>query len=232
MESYKWQAVPIDSEHCPRDLELEELIHKYKSHTDEIYGRVVTRFTRKLTHPSRIRETELGDLFSDILKNSLGVDMMLLGSGSIRIEELGPVVLYEDLCEAFPYDDEVYMCTIYGALLKKMLRFMLRDEVWAGAHCEFYQLSEGMQIVYSKEKHDFITFTLNGNAIEDEKKYTIGLQRFHYLNTDIGFGVTMDEISEICKPRIVTTSCREVLDEYLSTHQRIDQKAGDRLIII
>ena len=230
--SYQWQPIPIDSEHCPRDTELEDLIYKYKSHTDEIYGRVVTRFTRKLTHPSRIRETELGDLFADILKKSLSIDIMLLGSGSIRTEELGPVVLYENLCQAFPYDDEVYMLTITGKLLKKMLRYMLRDEVWEGAHCEFYQLSEGLQVVYSKEKHDFITITLNGAPIEDGRKYTVGLQRFHYINTDIGFGVSMDEVSEICKARIVTTSCREVLDEYLSTHQRIDQKAGDRLIVI
>ncbi|MBO4422020.1 MAG: bifunctional metallophosphatase/5'-nucleotidase [Clostridia bacterium] len=232
VSSYRWQCVPIDSEHCPRDTALEDLIRKYKSKTDEKYSRVVTRFNRTLTHPSRIRETELGDLFADALKKSLSVDIMLLGSGSIRCEELGPIVMYSDLCEAFPYDDEVYMLTINGATLKKMIRYMLRDEVWAGAHCEFYQFSEGVQIVYSKERHDFITFTLNGNAIEDGKNYTVGLQRFHYLNTDIGFNVSLEELTKEHSARIVATSCREILDEYLSNHSRIEQKAGDRLLII
>jgi len=49
---------------------------------------VITRFKRELTHPDRYQETELGDLFADILQKSLGLDLMLLGSGSIRREKL------------------------------------------------------------------------------------------------------------------------------------------------
>lgn len=230
--SYKWQCIPINSENCPRDEELEGLILQYKSKTDEKYSRVVTRFNKKLTHPSRIRETELGDLFADVLKKSLNVDIMLLGSGSIRCEELGPILMYSDLCEAFPYDDEIYMLTITGAQLKKMIKYMLRDEVWQGTHCEFYQLSVGLQVIYSREQHEFITFSFNGMPVEDTREYTVGLQRFHYLNTEIGFGVPIEELTKIHNSRIVATSCREILDEYLSSHQRIDQKTENRLVII
>ncbi len=230
--SYKWECIPIDSEHCPRDEELEGLLMQYKSKTDQKYGRVVTRFNKKLTHPSRIRETELGDLFADVLKKSLNVDIMLLGSGSIRCEELGPILMYSDLCEAFPYDDEVYMLTVTGAQLKKMIKYMLRDEVWEGAHCEFYQFSVGVQVIYSREQHEFITFSFNGNPVEDAKEYTIALQRFHYLNTEIGFGVPLEELTKIHNARIIATSCREILDEYLSSHQRIEQKLENRLVVI
>jgi len=230
--SYKWQCIPINSENCPRDEELERLIMQYKSKTDEKYSRVVTRFNKKLTHPSRIRETELGDLFADVLKKSLSVDIMLLGSGSIRCEELGPILMYSDLCEAFPYDDEIYMLTITGAQLKKMIKYMLRDEVWEGAHCEFYQLSAGLQVIYSREQHEFITFSFNGMPVEDAREYTVGLQRFHYLNTEIGFGVPLEELTRVHNSRIVATSCREILDEYLSSHQRIEQKTENRLVVI
>ena len=230
--SYKWECIPIDSAHCPLDEELEGLIMQYKSKTDEKYSRVVTRFNKKLTHPSRIRETELGDLFADVLKKSLNVDIMLLGSGSIRCEELGPILMYSDLCEAFPYDDEVYMLTVTGAQLKKMIKYMLRDEVWEGAHCEFYQFSVGLQVIYSREQHEFITFSFNGMPVEDSKEYTVGLQRFHYLNTEIGFGVSLDELTKVHNSRIVATSCREILDEYLSSHQRIEQKIENRLVVI
>ena len=232
VQNYEWRCVPIDSVHCPRDLELEELIDRYKAKTDEKYSRVVTRFSHKLTHPTRIKETELGDLFADILKKSLAIDIMLLGSGSVRCEELGPIVLYSDLCEAFPYDDEVYMLTVTGEMLKRMIKYMLRDEVWEGVHCEFYQFSEGLQVIYSREQKDFITFTFNGAPVEDNRTYTVGLQRFHYLNTHIGFGVSLDELNSLKKARIVSTSCREILDEYLSSHQRVDQKTQNRLVVI
>ena len=43
--SYKWECIPIDSAHCPHDDELEALIMRYKTKTDEKYGRVVTRFS-------------------------------------------------------------------------------------------------------------------------------------------------------------------------------------------
>jgi hypothetical protein len=39
---------------------------------------------------------------------------MLVGSGSIRGETLGPVVKYLTLKEIFPYDDAVYMVHMYG----------------------------------------------------------------------------------------------------------------------
>ena len=224
--------MPIDQKHCPHDEALEKLLLQYKSKTDEKYSRVVTRFNKKLTHPERTRETELGDLFADILKKSLNIDIMLLGSGSIRCEELGPIVLYSDLVTAFPYDDEVYMLTVTGAQLKSMIKYMLRDEVWEGAHCEFYQFSVGMQVIYSRETHDFITFSLNGIPVEDNRTYSIALQRFHYLNTQIGFGIPLEEITQLHKPRIVATSCREILDEYLSSHQRIEQSTENRLVVI
>ena len=42
----------------------------YKDLTDKKYGRLVTRFARKLEHPSRIQETPLGSLVADALQES------------------------------------------------------------------------------------------------------------------------------------------------------------------
>ncbi len=232
IESYTWKCVPIDSEHCQRDLSLEELIGKFKSKTDEKYSRIVTRFNRKLTHPVRTQETELGGLLADIMKKSLCIDIMLLGSGSIRCEELGPIVQYSDLVEAFPYDDEIYLLQIRGEQLRRMLRYMLREEVWHGAHCEFYQFSEGLRAVWSRARQAFLELSFQGEPLDDDRLYTVGLQRFHYKNTQLGFGISLDELAANHRPRIIATSSREILDEYLSTHQRLERKAGDRLIVL
>ena len=60
IDSYKWELIPIDESHCPRDTALEEVIRKYKEATDEKYSRYVTRFTRAYTNSGRNEESEIG----------------------------------------------------------------------------------------------------------------------------------------------------------------------------
>ena len=229
---YKWRSVPIDSRHCPRDEALEKLLKKYKSSTDLKYSRVVTRLARKLTHPERTQETELGDLFAEILRESLHLDIMLLGSGSVRNPELGPIVLLSDLTECFPYDDAIHMLHIKGSQLRRMIAYMLRDEVWQGAHCEFYQFSDGFRVTYDRKTHSFVEFSLNGEPIEDERLYTVGMQSFTFNNTEIAFNITMDELSKNGGTRVVATSCRDVLDEYLTEHQHLGHETDGRLTVL
>ena len=228
---FSWNSIPITAEHCPRDIALEDILNRYKSEADKKYNRVVTRLKRTITHPSWYQETELGGLLADILQESLRLDMMLVGSGSIRVSEFGPIVLFSNLTECLPYDDSAIALWLTGTQLKKMILYMLRDEVWDGSHCEFFQFSEGVKVIYNRQNHDFKEFSLNGEPIEDSKIYKIGLQYYFYLNMKDFFSVSHEEIEQNGKPRRVATSCREVLDEYLSCHQNIDHQICGRLKI-
>lgn len=232
VSEYKWQAVPINDRHCPRDPEIDKLISSYKAKTDVKYNRMVSRFRRELTHPDRNRETELGGLFADIFKEMLDLDIMLLGSGSVRTEQMGPLVLYSDLVECFPYDDSITMITVTGAQLRRMLLFVLRDEVWQGAHCEFYQLSKGLKVVYDREKHELLELSFEEQPVDDTRLYTVGLQLFHLQNMEENLAISLDEVSKNRKPRVVATSCRDILDEYLSAHQHLDHPIDGRLTLL
>ncbi len=231
IDSFKWQTVPINSEHCPRDEDLENILRHYKEQTDKKYSRLVTRFRKTLTHPCRTQETALGGLFADIMRESLGLDIMLLGSGSVRSTQLGPIVLFSDLCECFPYDDSVYMLKVTGVQLKRMIEYMIRDEVWEGAHCEFYQLSTGVRVEYDRATHTFSRFDFNGEPVDDQKVYKIGLQQFHINNFEEFFSISLEEVSQNGKPLVVSTSCTSIFDEYLSTHQNLDREITGRLIV-
>ena len=156
---------------------------------------------------------------------------MLLGSGSIRKPILGPIVILQDLMEIFPYDDAIYMINVKGKQLKKMIKHVLRDEAFEGDHTEFYQYSSGVYIEYSKGKHDFIKFTFNGEDIDDDRMYKIGLQNYHYLNISDGFGVSLEEVLKNGDSKVVATSCRGVIEEYLGSHQRLDSLGSGRLLI-
>ena len=231
VHSFSWRSVPITDEYCPRDRALEEILGRYKSAADEKYARVITRLKRQLTHPSWYQETELGGFLADILQESLRLDMMLVGSGSIRVSELGPIVLFSNLTECLPYDDSAIALWVTGAQLKKMILYMLRDEVWEGEHCEFFQFSRGVRVVYDKADHRLKEFSLHAEPVKDEKIYKIGLQYYFYLNMKDFFSVCQEEVASNGKPRRVATSCREVLEEYLSCHQNLDHQICGRLKI-
>lgn len=100
---------------------IEHVLERFTQQIDEKYNFIIGRFRRELTHPERTQETELGNLFADIFTESLGVDIMLIGSGSIRSEKLGPIVTYADLIEGFPYDDGVYSFVRYTQELLHIL---------------------------------------------------------------------------------------------------------------
>ncbi len=232
VDSCVWQCLPINEQTCPYDRDLERLIAKYKGQTDEKYGRVVTRLKRRLSHPKREQETEIGDLFADAMQESLGVDLYLMPSGNIRTPWLGPIVMLQDLLECFPYDDSVYLFKASGAQLRRMLLHMLRDEVWAGAHSEFYQLSAGFHVVYDRAAHAFREFRYQGEELPDDTILTVGMQAYHFGILEDSFQIDPEELYANAKPRPIASSCRQVLEEYLAEHRQLDRQTGDRLIVL
>ena len=74
--------------------------------------------------------------------------------------------------------------------------------------------------------------TFENQPIDDKRLYKVGLQRFHMQNMEDNLAITPDEVSANRKPRIVATSCRDILDEYLSTHQHLDRQIDGRLTLI
>ena len=235
IDSYTWHTVPITAETCPRNPAMEQVLHRFTSQVDEKYSHIVARFRRELTHPERTRETELGNLFADIFTRSLGIDIMLIGSGSIRAEKLGPIVTYGDLIEGFPYDDGVFMFKVTGQQLRQMLHYMLREEAYTG-HTEFYQLPSTLRLRYDRAKGDFDYFTYCGKEvgkeISDDALFTVGLQNYHFKNIESFFNISYDTICKLQKPRSVATSCQDILMEYFREHEMLDAAVDGRMTIL
>ena len=231
IDSYTWTPVPINAENCPRNPAIEDVIKVYQSQTDEKYGQIITTFVRELTHPSRIQETELGDLFADILKDALGVDIFLMASGSIREKKLGPIVTKGDFNICFPYDDTAHLLKWSWAELKHGILRMLRDEALDGAHTEFYQLSRGLEVEYDRSSHSFTKFNFEGEPVDDDRIFTVGLQQYHLGNLKDSFDLDIEEIEKRQKIRTVASSCKQVLEEVLSEGQHQNATGTGRLVI-
>ena len=231
IDSYTWNLVPINNETSEKDYQLEEVINKYKDITDRKYQRIITRFNRTLTHPKRNIETPLGSLFADIFKDSLGIDIMFLGSGSIRGNKLGPIVELGGLTQIFPYDDQIYMVKINGKQLKDLIVHILRDDAFLGV-TEYYQLSSGIKIIYSRAKKLIEELHFDGEEVSDDRLFTIGMQNFHYLNMQDFFNLIPEEVSKNQKPRIISTSSLDIIIEYLSSHHKLDYDFVERVVIL
>ncbi|HQE70756.1 MAG TPA: bifunctional UDP-sugar hydrolase/5'-nucleotidase, partial [Atopobiaceae bacterium] len=81
LSGYTWECVPINAGTAEADPIMEQTLEAYRSTTDKKYKRVVTHLARKLTHPRREQETELGNLYADMLQDESSYDIMLFGSG-------------------------------------------------------------------------------------------------------------------------------------------------------
>ena len=232
IKEFKWQAVPINEKTCPRDLRMERLIKSIKEKTDLKYSKVVANFDYELEHHDRWIQTELGGVFADAMQESLGVDVFLMGSGSVRKQRMGPIVTFQDFTECYPYDGKSYGVKVTGAQFKKMLLFIYRDDAWLGDHTEFYQLSRGMDVSYSKSQHKLLKCELNGKPIEDDQMLTVGIQQFHWDNFDDFFGIRKEEVLKNGEAKVITTSDVQVLLEYFEDHSHLGLDVDGRLEVL
>ncbi|MEZ0371427.1 MAG: bifunctional UDP-sugar hydrolase/5'-nucleotidase, partial [Candidatus Sericytochromatia bacterium] len=226
---WKWQLVPINNQTCEPDLELESFIATYKEAVDRKYNRILARLARKLSHPRRESETELGNLFADIFAEQLEADVVLVGSGSIRSQELGPVVTLGRLKETFAFDGPLYKFQVSGALLLRIFAHLLRAENRIPGQSSFCQVNHAVRAVYSEANQRLESLHIHGSPVEADKSYSLCLQDYAYLSPEPSLGVTGQELGA---PKLLSTSSQDVLQEFLSTHQLLDSHVENRLSIV
>ena len=232
IDSYTWQLIPITPDRCPEDTALKEVIEKYHNITETKYNRILTRFPERYTHPARNRETQVGKIFADAFKDSLGLDIMLHASGSLRSHSLGPIMTLKDLQEMEPFDEEVYRYVVTGTQFRHMMEYMLRDEAFdPNAHTEFYQFSEGMRIVYNKKQKKVTSFTMYGREVGDDEKLRVGMHQFHFKNLKTGLDISESEITRNGVPKVIATRSLGLLEEYFSSHPHLTAPEEQRLVI-
>ncbi len=232
MTGYEWKVLPITSENCPVDEVLEKVLTEYKDETDRKYGRLLTILNRKLTLESKRQESELGNLFADLMQQDSSFDVMFYGTGSIRVRELGPSVQYSDLKEAIPFTNEVHMLEVTGRQFKDMCRFFLRQSIDTRGTSEFFNLSRGVRLVYDYDADQLEECTLNGKKVTDRRIIKIGVQDYHYQNFKDCFGIDLKEIEKRKRARTVVTDDFSVYEETLAKSDKLDSHIEGRIVII
>ncbi|MBR2845808.1 MAG: bifunctional metallophosphatase/5'-nucleotidase [Solobacterium sp.] len=232
IDSYTWQCIPITEENCPRDEALEKVVIEYKDYTDQKYGRIMTRFPRAYTHPKRNMETELGDLLAECMRDQIGADLVLLGSGSIRKPSLGPLVTFGDFMEVFPFAEPATGFRLTGRQLRHIVKYMLREESFIDSeHNEWFQFSKGFCCEFDRGNHEIISLKMNGKEVEDDELFTVVMQKYFFDNIGEFLDLPQEEIAKNGRPIEVASKAPNVLEEYFKDHESLKLDGEPRLII-
>jgi 5'-nucleotidase len=226
---WRWRLLPVDSTLASPDGEFQKFIDTYQEAIDRKYNTIICRFAQMLTHPRREEETALGNLFADILAQSAQVDVAFVGSGSIRGTDLGPLVTLGDLRRIYAYDGTLFKFTISGTDLARIFAHIMRPGNRIPGESQCQQVSRGVQAIYNDAAGRLESLTLNGEPVRDDGRYSICLQEFHATNSEANIGLTNEDLTSLAPQHVVSTSIREVLEEYLRHHQNLNSRVEGRL---
>jgi len=228
---YQWQLIPINDQLAKPDKNIQKFIDSFKGEVDRKYQILVCKLAQTLTHPQREIETTLGDLVADAFAQTARCDVMLVGSGSIRIKKMGPLVTLKDLMTCFPYDDSLSCYQIKGKHLKQAFSHIMRIENRDGEG-ECYQVNQGVEAVYDDKKGRLASLKINGKPVADKKDYSLCLQGYHFKNAPAYLNITHEDLLASDHQKVVTTSAQQVLEEYLKNNQNISKKIEGRLVYL
>src|SRR3972149_10056415 len=189
---FKWQLIPIDESLAPTDENLEKFINSFKEAVDRKYNTIICKLAKVLTHPAREIETSLGNLIADAFAETSQANVVLVGSGSIRGKEIGPLITLKDFKTCFPYDDFLNRYNVEGSTLKQIFSHIMRKEN-RNSEGECYQVNSAVRAEDDEAEGQLISLTINGNTVEDNGHYTICLQGYHFSNSATYLNVTNEK---------------------------------------
>ncbi len=157
-------------------IQINDIIKKYETENEEITSVVVASSPIVLDGERanvRTKETNLGNLIADAMRDKASADFALTNGGGIRDSiDVGPITQGE-LISVLPFGNIIVKLEVTGKQLKEALAhgYKIAPEASGG----FAHVS-GLKVVYKKDGDSNKIVSLvktNGEAIEDDKTYTL-----------------------------------------------------------
>ncbi|MCL0065401.1 5'-nucleotidase C-terminal domain-containing protein [Dehalococcoidia bacterium] len=125
----------------------------------------------------RSRETNLGNLVADVIRERAGADVAIQNSGGIRATiDAGPITL-EEIFTVLPFDNYVVALRLTGKTIWEALENAVSDESPTGA---FPQVS-GMSFVFDPARPSgdrIVEVTIGGEPLDLERTYVVATNCF------------------------------------------------------
>ena len=166
------KLIPVDVEFLKPDEKVNNLILQARNKHPELVE--IIGNTDKPAYRKYYRESSLGNLLCDILKETSQADIAIMNSGSLRADLNTGNITREDVINIYPFIGKYNIVEINGQALKELLEYSY------GLTYGFVQQS-GLTSEYNSqlpEGERLIDVKINGKALELSKKYTIACSAF------------------------------------------------------
>ena len=211
----------VDSEKFPADPVMKEKLEYYRNQYPELQE-VVCQSEARLVR-SYNTESDLGNLFSDILKEKMEADVAFFNSGGIRADIPQGDVTVAHMLDAFPFQDKIWKLEMTGRQIKEVLEqgFTLERGIIQVA---------GLEATYNPKLpigNRLIDVDIAGEKVIDQKTYTV---------TTIGvIAEGGDLYSTFTKSKVLDSDgpyYSDVLESYLKETGKIKPHQRGRLNIV
>jgi 2',3'-cyclic-nucleotide 2'-phosphodiesterase (5'-nucleotidase family) len=177
-DGYLKEIKPVPGREDPK---IQRIVRRYSQQVDSLLGRTVARTEVDLdgeTQHVRSRETNLGDLIADILREKAGGAAAIINGGGIRTSIPRGKITVKQVYAALPFDSYLVAIRLTGRQVKDALEHGVAAlEEPAG---RFPQVS-GLAFTYSRSApvgSRVKEVTLGGRPLEPDQEYVIATNDF------------------------------------------------------
>ena len=183
VSGYQWELIQLNDSLCDFDNEADGYVDNVLYDRNALKEDCnICEFAERYEHKSRLAETDLGDLIADAFLDIYKPDFVILQSGSIRLKSCGPNVTLETLKQLYPYDDSFVNVSMTGREVRQAFEYLFSLKPDGSVMNGTFQYSKGFHLVADVEKYkergcrmEYIG--LWGEAIDDERVYTVGMTK-------------------------------------------------------
>lgn len=165
--SHEGRLIPVDSANLKPHPAVAKKLAKYRSRFPELYkliGKTEGRMNRRYNE-----ESDVGNLFADILRETMDAQIGLINPGALRRDLPQGQIRRVDLLDVFPFKDHVVRLTLTGNQLRELLEQSLTLERG------MLQVS-GLTVVYDLRKpegHRVVSVHVGAEPMESNIEYDI-----------------------------------------------------------
>jgi 5'-nucleotidase / UDP-sugar diphosphatase len=197
--------------------EIERLTKKAEEGMDDIIGHTDVYLSRAGVDAQNV----IGNMVCDALRDFSDSDFAFINLGGIRGEIAPGPIVYRDIYNVMPFDNQLTVLEVDGITLKKILETRV-----AGSRAGLRV--SGITLVYSRKREDFDRITkllIGGDPWQADKIYRIATSDFLIEGNA---GLTM--LTEIPESQIIRyeTNLREAISHYIRENSPLQTKLDDR----
>ena len=203
--SHRWELVEINDSLCDFDTEADSYVDRVLYDKNTLKENCfICELAERYEHKSRLEETDLGDLIADAFLEIYKSDFVIIQSGSIRLKSCGPDIKLETLKKLYPYDDNFVNVTLSGKEIRQAFSYLFSLKPDGSVMNGTFQYSRGFKLIADmenyKERGCRVKYIgLNGEELDDERSYTVGLTKncLYKFKRYFGFTVPEEKVSLI-----------------------------------